>query len=165
MTPSAFGIIRPGSLIGDAIGLDPGRFGPNTYVLGYGNRLGFWYLDILGDQPRKILHDLVARANAGGYTVIIPHKAGDPVDPEFLEWGFVLQSFTGVARQAFYVRGPRGMPQVDAVAEKFGVRVEVGDEGTDLGFVVRVTVQGAVVATLAVDAGGVRVPPEEGDPP
>jgi len=158
MTPDPTGyVIRPASPEAADLGLTPDRFGPETYVWRNGNLLWFSHLEILGLQPRKALHDLAARTNARGLVAVIPQVAGEPVDPEFLEWGFVLQAFACKDGRPVpaYLRGPRGLPLVHAAFEKFGARVTVSDECTDLGFVIRIEIPGAVAMDLTVDPAGI----------
>ena len=157
MTPDPTGyIIRPGSPEAADLGLTPDRFGPETYLWRNGNLLWFTHLDILGLQPRKVLHDLVARTNARGLIAVIPQD-GETVDRELLEWGFVLQSFAckDGRRVPAYLRGPRGLPLVHAEYEKFGVRLVVTDEGNDLGITVRAETPGTAV-TMTVTPGSIQ---------
>lgn len=167
MTPDPTGyIIRPGSPEAAFLGLTEARFGPETYLWRNGNLLWFTSLDILGLHPRKVLHDLAARANARGLVAVIPQE-GETVDQELLEWGFTLRTLDckDGRKVPVYLRGPTGIPVVDATFEKFGVRVAVTDEGVDIGFVIRVETYGGVAATLTATRDGIafrRSPEEEG---
>lgn len=150
-------VIRPGTPEADGLGLTVDRFGQETYLWRNGNLLWFTHLDIRGLQPRKVLHDLVARVNARGLVAVIPQEAWAAVDREFLEWGFVLQSFAckDGRRVPAYLRGPRGLPLVHAAFEKFGVRVVISDEKTDLGFTIQVTTPGTTL-TVTAEPEGIR---------
>jgi hypothetical protein len=94
-------------------------------------------------HPRKVLHDLVVRANAKGYIVVIPAATG-MIDQELLEWGFTLQnlSLKDGRHIPVYMRGQTGVSVVNARYEKFGVRVEITDAGVDTGFDIRVQTRG-----------------------
>ena len=96
-------------------------------------------------HPRKVLHDLVVRANVRGYVAVIPAPS-ELIDQELLKWGFTLRTLDckDGRKVPVYLRGPTGIPVVDATYEKFGVKVAVTDEGVDVGFVVRVEVPDVV---------------------
>jgi len=107
-------------------------------------------------HPRKVLHDLVVRANVRGYVAVIPAPS-ELIDQELLEWGFTLRTLDckDGRKVPVYLRGPTGIPVVDATYEKFGVKVAVTDEGVDVGFVVRVEVPDVVTMNLTVDPNGI----------
>jgi len=167
MTPDPTGyIIRPGSPEAADLGLTPDRFGPETYLWRNGNLLWFSAVEVWGMPPRKVLHDLVVRANVRGYVAVIPAPS-ELIDQELLEWGFTLRTLDckDGRKVPVYLRGPTGIPVVDATFEKFGVRVAVTDEGVDIGFVIRVETYGGVAATLTATRDGIafrRSPEEEG---
>lgn len=107
-------------------------------------------------HPKKVLHDLVVRANVRGYVAVIPAPS-ELIDQELLEWGFTLRTFDckDGRKVPVYLRGPIGIPVVDATFQQFGVKVTVTDEGVATGFVVRVETHGGGAATLTATRGGI----------
>ena len=157
MTPDPTGyVIRPGSPEGEDLGLTLDRVCPGSYFWRNGNLLWFSAVEVRGMHPRKVLHDLVVRANVRGYVAVIPAPS-ELIDPELLEWGFTLRTLDckDGRKVPVYLRGPTGIPVVDATYEKFGVKVAVTDEGVDVGFVVRVEVPDVVTMNLTVDPNGI----------
>lgn len=148
--------IRPGTPEGDRLGLTKPRFGPKTYLYRDGSHIIFANLDIHDPQPRKVLHDLVVRTNDQGYIAVILSHAGDPVDNELLEWGFVLQSFPGSRGRCAYFRGKRGQPVVSARFEKYGASVSLTDEENDLGFLIKASTPERTLS-IVVDVDGITV--------
>jgi hypothetical protein len=157
MTPDPTGyIIRPGSPEAADLGLTLDRVCPGSYFWRNGTLLWFSAVEVRGMHPRKVLHDLVVRANVRGYVAVIPAPS-ELIDQELLEWGFTLRTLDckDGRKVPVYLRGPTGLPVVDATFEKFGVRVAVTDEGVDVGFVVRVEVPDVVTMNLTVDPNGI----------
>jgi hypothetical protein len=166
MTPDPTGyVIRPGSPEGKDLGLTLDRVCPGSYFWRNGNLLWFSAVEVRGMHPRKVLHDLVVRANVRGYVAVIPAPS-ELIDQELLEWGFTLRTLDckDGRKVPVYLRGPTGLPVVDATFEQFGVKVAVTDEGVATGFVVRVETYGGVAATLTASRGGIafRCSPGEG---
>lgn len=167
MTPDPTGyVIRPCSPEGKDLGLTLDRVCPGSYFWRNGTLLWFSAVEARGMHPKKVLHDLVVRANVRGLVAVIPQE-GEAVDQELLEWGFVLRAFDckDGRKVPVYLRGPIGIPVVDATFQQFGVKVAVTDEGVATGFVVRVETHGGGAATLTATRDGITVcrSPAEGE--